>query len=186
MERINENKFEEYLNTVIGDFSKNKQTQKVYRRIFDLLYTELYIKKNLNSYGHVEIHSALFKQISRKKYKDILIHMKKKGILWSSSNIGDNHLGQTSPGGKHIIRAYNFQRDFKHKFQAGLIQYTKKVYLMDEKSVPFADSKQNTNTNIDSLYSIPIYPLSFSDPLYSKGSTLFLTEKRKLRYWQGI
>ena len=82
----------------------------------------MYVNKNLNEYGHSEIHSSEFKNISRKKYKDILLHMKNKGILWSTSNIGDNHLGQVSPGGKHIIRRLQFLERF-------------------QKQIPISDSK---------------------------------------------
>ena len=104
MIEAHENKFENFLETIICDFSKNKKAKKAYRQIFYLIGKRLYLDKNLNSYGHAQIHSSEFKKISQKKYKDILIHMKKNNILWTTSNIGDNHLGQVSPGGKHIIR----------------------------------------------------------------------------------
>lgn len=128
-----EGNLDKFLEQTIVDFSKNKQTKKVYREIFDLIYNRLYILKDLNGYGHAQIHSSEFKKISRKKYKDILIHMKEKGILWSSSNIGDNHLGQVSPGGKHIIRAYNFQRQFRSKFINDLQNYTPEKKINQKK-----------------------------------------------------
>ena len=98
---------EEKLNLCADNFSTNKATNKAYHRIFELIYQKNVIERANNDFGFAEIHSSLFKKISKRKYNEILQDLYKNELIFTNVplNLG-RAFGLKTPGGDKIIRGY--------------------------------------------------------------------------------
>lgn len=101
---------EQKITELAYSFSSNKATIKSYKNIFNLIYTENIINKNNNQFGFSEIPATLFKKISSRKYKDILIHLYKNNMIFTNLPITKNNTGKNGDGNK-ITRGYKIDRE---------------------------------------------------------------------------
>lgn len=101
---------EQKINLLAESFSSNKATNKSYKKIFNLIYTENIINKNNNQFGFSEIPAKMFQKISSRKYKDILIHLYKNDMIFTNIPITKNNTGKDKDGNK-ITRGYKIDRE---------------------------------------------------------------------------
>ena len=90
-------------------FSTNKATNRAYKKIFYLIYKLNVIDKQNNEYGFAEINFNLFKSISKRKYKEILIDLYMNGLIYTNISPKKNNTGRNKDGEK-FTRAYKIDR----------------------------------------------------------------------------
>jgi hypothetical protein len=147
------------LDKAVNDFTSNKATQRAYYKIFDIIYTQNVIEKKNNEYGFAEIHVDIFKAISKRHYKNILIHLYDSGLIYSNLDIHKNNTGRND--GKKITRGYKIDRS--------LIDCEYEVKTANVKELLIQKPQRPTAAKI----------LDF-DITYYKDSSQFLTKSRTI------
>lgn len=138
---------EQKLNSAAMAFSTNKATNKAYKKIFNIIYTENVLNKNNNEYGFAEINSGIFKSISKRKYKEILLHLYNNDLIFTNIPLNKRNTGRDADG-KRIVRGYKIDRslipdyDFESSAEKQiLIQYKEALENMPKQIL----SKDNFN-----------------------------------------
>lgn len=90
-------------------FSINKATNMAYKKIFYLIYKLNIEDKQNNQYGFTEIDCRVFKTISKRKYKDILIDLYKNNLIYTNIPLSKLNTGRDEHGNK-ITRGYKIDR----------------------------------------------------------------------------
>jgi hypothetical protein len=101
-------KLKTLLDNSAKNFTSNKATQNAYYKIFDVIYTQNIIEKLNNEYGFAEINFNTFKAISKRHYKQILIHLYESNLIYTNIDIHKNNTGRVD--GKKITRGYKIDR----------------------------------------------------------------------------
>lgn len=86
---MNFNELQTRVEKAAADFSVNKATNAAYKKIFYLIFNENKVQNNVNEFGFTEISCERFKKISKRKYKDILIHAFNHGLIFASQNLAN-------------------------------------------------------------------------------------------------
>lgn len=92
-------------------FSTNKATNAAYKNIFWLIFRENIVNKNNNDYGFAEISCEVFKKLSKRKYKDILVHLSNNNLIFTSIPLSHTRTGRNEQG-ICFTRGYKVDRSF--------------------------------------------------------------------------
>ena len=158
-------------------FSTNKATNRAYKKIFYLIYKLNVIDKQNNEYGFAEINFNLFKSISKRKYKEILIDLYMNGLIYTNISPKKNNTGRNKDGEK-ITRAYKIDRSkIKVNDEVNLLNVNDEVNLLNLFNKTKNNSNNNSNSNINnSNINSNINPISFNifqTPSYQYKGTFF-------------
>ena len=158
-------------------FSTNKATNRAYKKIFYLIYKLNVIDKQNNEYGFAEINFNLFKSISKRKYKEILIDLYMNGLIYTNISPKKNNTGRNKDGEK-ITRAYKIDRSKVNVVDNENVLHDEYSTLVEEL---FNKTKKNSNNNSNSninnsninFNNIPISFNIFQTPSYQYKGTFF-------------
>ena len=158
-------------------FSTNKATNRAYKKIFYLIYKLNVIDKQNNEYGFAEINFSLFKKISGRKYREILIDLYMNGLIYTNISPKKNNTGRNKDGEK-ITRAYKIDRSKVKVVDDENVLHDEYSTLVEEL---FSKTKNNSNSNINNsnnnsnnnFNNIPIPFNIFQTPSYQYKGTFF-------------
>lgn len=78
------------------DYTSNKATKNNYLKIFYLIYKRNILDKDNNGYGFAVINFTEFKTITKRHYKNILIHMVNKQLIYTNLPIRNKRTGKVN------------------------------------------------------------------------------------------
>jgi hypothetical protein len=97
------------------NYSKLKSIRAKYKEIFNCIYFANIINKKLNNqYGFAEIPCSIFKNITNRHYKKILVHMYDNELIYTNISMHKSSCGKNISTGLPIIRAFKIDRSLNH------------------------------------------------------------------------